>query len=177
MTTVALVQARMGSSRFPGKMNAELGDHPVLHWVLKRTSMARTLDKVVLATTDKKRDDPLVTLAVDLGLDVFRWKDEDDVLGRFARAACEADAETVLRVCADNPFIDPDVIDYAVNAYFGKRPDFAFNNISRLGNRYPDGLGTEVFSADLLYEMDRIATELTTGALVSAGDGAESGGW
>ncbi len=158
MRTVALVQARMGSTRFPGKMLELLGDFPVLHWVLKRTSLARTLDEVVLATTDKKRDDKLVAVAAELGIEAFRWHDEDDVLGRFAGAAREAEAGIVLRICADNPFIDADVIDHAVEAFTRERPDYAFNQIPRLGNRYADGLGTEVFGAEILYEMDRIAT-------------------
>ena len=84
--TVAVVQARMGSQRFPGKMLSTLGGQPLLSWVLKRVSAARRLDDVILATSDSERDDPLVQLAMQLGVKTYRGQ-EDDVL--HCRSMCQ----------------------------------------------------------------------------------------
>ncbi|HNC94755.1 MAG TPA: NTP transferase domain-containing protein, partial [Myxococcota bacterium] len=108
---VAIIQARMGSVRFPGKMLANLHGYPVLEWVLHRVAQATEVDEVVLATTDMARDNPLVELAGRLAVPVHRGS-ESDVLGRFADAAAAFDAEGVVRICADNPFIDPAEIDW-----------------------------------------------------------------
>lgn len=155
---VALVQARMGSTRFPGKMMAELAGFPILRWVLERTRRARGLDRTVLATSREPGDDTLAELARSLDIDVFRGA-EDDVLGRFAGAARRFGAATVVRVCADNPLIDPDVIDAAIAAFEERRPDYAFNHAQHLDCRYADGFGAEVLGATLLFELDRAATD------------------
>ncbi|MEK9726352.1 MAG: NTP transferase domain-containing protein [Rhodospirillaceae bacterium] len=154
---VALIQARMGSDRFPGKMMADLCGFPVIHWVLKRVAMARRLDKVVLTTSAKKRDDALVDVAAALGLESYRYEPEDDVLGRFAAAARATGAASVVRVCADGPLVDADVVDHAVAAFLEADADYAFNHIPRLDGRYPDGLGAEVASEELIYQLDREA--------------------
>ncbi|MBB55352.1 MAG: hypothetical protein CMF67_13355 [Magnetovibrio sp.] len=148
----------MGSTRFPGKMMADLCGFPIIYWVLKRVSLATTLDQVVLTTSEAERDDPLIGVAKDLGLNTFRFEHEGDVLGRFCGAAKAAGAATVLRVCADNPVVDPEFIDHAVCSFSESEADYAFNHIPRLDNGYPDGLGAEVMCADLLYEIDGLAT-------------------
>src|SRR5690348_14470818 len=114
--TVAIVQARMNSQRLPGKMMQNLEGAPIMEWVLHRTARARLLDGVVLATTEQAADDPLVEVGQRLGVGIFRG-DENDVLGRFARAAEISKAETVVRICADRPLVDPDVIDLAIRAF------------------------------------------------------------
>lgn len=156
---VALIQARMGSTRFPGKMLAELGEAPVLEWVLRRTNKARLVDQVVLATTDLHRDNALVELAEKLGIEVFRGS-ESDVLGRFATAAALYKADTVVRICADNPFIDPDEIDRLVIHFSKNSYDYACNHQERLGNRYADGFGAEILSNSLLQTVAQLATDL-----------------
>lgn len=156
---VALIQARMGSSRFPGKMLAELGGAPVLEWVVRRATKARLVNQVVLATTDHERDDALVKLAQKLGINVFRGS-ELDVLGRFAVAAELYGADVIVRICADNPFIDPDEIDRLLIDFTNNSCDYSCNHQQRLGNRYADGFGAEVLSNSLLQEMSRFATEL-----------------
>lgn len=155
---VALVQARMGSTRFPGKMLADLGGHPLLEWVLKRVSCAQLIDTVVLATTTLSRDDDLVALATKLGVAVYRGS-ETDVLGRFAAAADQYGADIVVRICADNPFIDAGEIDRLVS-YFNDQPcDYACNHQDRLGCRYADGFGAEILSSSLLQQIAQTATE------------------
>jgi len=152
--TVALVQARMGSSRFPGKMLAPLGGRPLLHWVLARLQRARGLDAVVLATSELPRDQPLVALARGLGLAAFTGS-ESDVLGRFAAAAEAHGAQRVVRVCADNPFICPGEVDRLLGFFDGAGADYACNHLDRLGSGYADGFGAEVLGADLLQRLHR----------------------
>jgi spore coat polysaccharide biosynthesis protein SpsF len=161
--TVALVQARMGSSRLPGKMMMDLCGYPVLHWVLYRVKQAQRLDDVVLATTQRNQDDPLVRLAGNLSVSSFRGS-EADVLGRFAEAARVTGCHLVVRVCADNPLIAWEEIDRLVDFYSAllnqdADPDrlYAFNHLPRLGNRYADGLGAEIFSQKLLQNLANLA--------------------
>lgn len=146
---VAIVQARMGSQRFPGKMLAPLGDWPLLHWVLHRVGQSRRLDAVVLATSDLPRDRPLVDLARSLGVDSFTGS-ETDVLGRFAAAAAWQQADVVVRVCADNPFVDGAEIDRLLDVFATHALDYACNHLDRLGSGYADGFGAEVLGAPLL---------------------------
>lgn len=156
--TVAIVQARMGSARFPGKMLSVLGGHPLLEWVLQRVTRATRLDETVLATTACSRDDPLVELAEECGVRVFRG-DEADVLGRFAAAAEASNAESVVRVCADNPFIDPGEIDRLVDFFNHHHCDYACNHLDRLGSGYADGFGAEILGADLLRRVAANSTD------------------
>ncbi|MDD5392917.1 MAG: LIC12162 family protein [Thiothrix sp.] len=159
MRVIALVQARMGSTRFPGKMLANLGGHPILEWVLRRTNQACLIDQVVLATTDLNHDDPLVVLAHKLGFEIFRGS-ESDVLDRFATAASMYKADAVVRICADNPFIDADEIDRLVSHFKNNPCDYACNHQDRLGSRYADGFGAEIFSNSLLQQIAQVAVEL-----------------
>ena len=165
LKTVALVQARMGSSRLPGKMMMDLCGYPILHWVLYRVKQAHRLTEVVLATTELNQDDPLTELAQSLKVGVFRGS-EADVLGRFWDAAREFKADVVVRVCADNPFIAPEEIDRLVDCYLSRRQSggdprrlYAFNHLTTMNNNYPDGLGAEIFSRDLLATLQRLAME------------------
>lgn len=156
---VALVQARMGSTRFPGKMLAPLGGVPILEWVLTRTLQSKLLDGVVLATSDLKRDDDLVRIAKKIGVNVYRGN-EVDVLGRFAAAAKFNDADSIVRVCADNPFIDPGEIDRLIQFYQNDLCDYACNHQERLGNHYADGFGAEILSSELLIKIANIAMDI-----------------
>jgi spore coat polysaccharide biosynthesis protein SpsF len=119
---VAIVQARMGSSRFPGKMLATLGNISILEWVFQRLSRATYLDEIVLATSIDKENDVLENIANRCGVRVFRGS-ESDVLGRFVSAADHAKATNIVRVCADNPFIDPIEVDRLVNFFKHKTCD------------------------------------------------------
>ena len=148
----------MGSSRFPGKMLRLLGGHPLLEWVLHRVTSATRLDETVLATTTYPHDDPLVELAEKCGVRVFRGE-EADVLGRFVAAAEVFEAEWVVRVCADNPFVDPGEIDRLIDFFNDNHCDYACNHLDRLGSGYADGFGAEIIGADLLRQVAAKATE------------------
>jgi spore coat polysaccharide biosynthesis protein SpsF len=148
----------MGSTRFPGKMLAPLGGHALLEWVLRRVAQSRKIDAIVLATSTNSRDDALATLAGQLSTLVFRG-DESDVLGRFIGAAAEHRADWVVRICADNPFIDPDEIDRLVQFFRENDCDYACNHLDRLGSRYADGFGSEILRTRLLQHIGTCATE------------------
>jgi glutamate-1-semialdehyde aminotransferase/spore coat polysaccharide biosynthesis protein SpsF (cytidylyltransferase family) len=139
---VAIVQARMGSSRFPGKTLADLAGKPLLWQVVNRVRRAKLVDKVVVATTDKPADDPVAELCQREGWAWFRGS-EQDVLDRFYRAAAANHADTVVRITADCPLIDPAVIDKIVDRFQKGDCDYV-SNVLRY--TYPDGLDTEVFS-------------------------------
>ena len=114
---VALVQARLGSTRLPGKMLLPVHALPLRDWVLHRVSRAKLLDAVVLATTTEPRDDALAEHVAALGFPVFRGP-ENDVLERFRQAGLWAGASHVVRVCADNPLIWGGAIDRLIETYF-----------------------------------------------------------
>jgi spore coat polysaccharide biosynthesis protein SpsF len=148
MRTVAIIQARMGSTRLPGKVMMDLGGRTILAWVVARAGRARTLDDVVVATTTLERDDVIVAECSSVGVSVFRGS-EDDVLDRYFRACEHFDADVVVRLTADCPLIDPEVIDNVVTDYRVHQPDYASNTLER---RLPRGLDVEVFSRAALAE-------------------------
>jgi len=156
--TVAIIQARMGSIRFPGKMLATLGGHSLLEWVLYRVGRATRLDDIILATSVHSRDDPLADTADNLGVRVLRG-DELDVLDRFVTAADSTGAERVVRICADNPFVDPCEIDRLIDYFSKSDSDYACNHLDRLGSRYADGFGAEILDTHLLRQVATMATE------------------
>ena len=162
--TVAIVQARMGSSRLPGKMMMVLGGHPILFWVLHRVKKTTLINSVTLATSNNKIDDPLVSLAQKLEIDIYRGS-EEDVLARFRGAAESVGAEDIVRICGDSPLVAPEEIDRLIESYtkvLKKKSNlenlYAFNYGPRLDNNYPDGLGAEIFSSKLLQKLDQLAT-------------------
>ena len=157
---VAVVQARMGSSRFPGKMMAKLGDQELMSWVLTRVCDAKELDQVVLATSTSGDDDQLVEVASNFKVMVVRGS-QDDVLDRFVQASRESKADLVVRVCADNPFVAAEEIDRLVVAHKSGSFDYSCNHQQRLGNRYADGFGAEVVSTSLLNEISKLTTQTT----------------
>lgn len=153
---VAIVQARMGSKRFPKKMLTPIGDFALLEWVLLRLSRSKNLHDIVLATTVNKGDDILVRLARKLGVKAYRGS-ESDVLERFLGAADEAKATSIVRICADNPFIDSIEVDKLID-FFNREPcDYAFNHQNRLGSGYADGFGAEIFTLEQLKKIDHLA--------------------
>ncbi|MEW6566787.1 MAG: glycosyltransferase family protein [Chloroflexota bacterium] len=147
---VAIVQARMGSSRLPGKVLADIAEEPMLVRVVERTRRAKTVHEVVVATTTDKADQPIAELCDRRG---YRWTrgHPTDVLDRYYQAAREFSADVIVRLTADCPLIDPALIDEVVQAFLSTDPpvDFAANRIP--GDRtYPIGLDTEVCSFQAL---------------------------
>lgn len=163
---VAIVQARMASSRLPGKVLRELGGEPVLAWVVERCRRALTVNSVLVATTTEPADDPVALLCAERGWPVFRGS-QFDVLDRYYQAARWVKADVVVRVTADCPLIDPQVIDQVVREFLERGVDFAANRLPPPWKRtFPIGLDTEVVSfaalerawreANLPYEREHV---------------------
>lgn len=153
MTTVAVIQARMGSTRFPGKVLADLRGRPVLAHIIERCSRAETVDRVVVATTDAALDDPVAAQARASGAGVTRGPVED-VLSRFVLAAREHDADVLVRITADCPLVDPGIVDRVVRARADAQADYAGNVEPPT---YPDGYDVEVLTVACLARLDRDA--------------------
>ena len=122
--TVAIIQARMGSRRLPGKVMMKVGGRPLLAYLVERISKARTLDNIVVATTVNPCDNVIIEECERRGIPNFRGS-EDDVLGRYVSAARACDADIIVRVTADNPLTDPDSIDRVVDALVASGADYA----------------------------------------------------
>lgn len=153
---VCISQARMTSTRLPGKVLMEAAGQPLLAHHLGRLARCRTLDGLVLATTVNGTDDPLADLAESLGVPVFRG-DEQDVLGRFAGAAAMAGADVVVRVTADCPLIDPTLVDQVVSTFLEVAPALDYLGLDVA--RFPRGLDAEVFTRAALDEAAANATD------------------
>ena len=152
-TRVAIiVQARMTSTRFPGKVLAPVLGKPLLAYQIERLQRAKSADLVVMATTNEPTDDPVAELAESMGCVVFRGS-EDDVLDRYLQAARVADADTIVRITADCPLIDPAIIDASVDFYRAGGYDWM------APEHLPDGMGMDVFSRELLETMGAEAAD------------------
>ncbi|MBW3589261.1 MAG: GNAT family N-acetyltransferase [Actinobacteria bacterium] len=151
--TICILQARMGSRRLPGKTLMPLGDETVLTFILKR--LQRVKAKVMVATSSEKEDDPIEQEAERLGVPAVRG-DSMDVLHRFLEVLDAFPAETVVRVTGDCPFIDPGLINEAVERFDSSGADYLSNSLVRT---YPKGLDVEVLRASTLREADRQAKE------------------
>lgn len=156
MKVVLIIQARMGSSRLPGKVMEDVIGEPMLAHVVERCRRASFVDEVVIATTTARRDDLLVALCQDRGWSCFRGS-ETNVLERYYQAAHEHQAEMVVRVTSDCPLIDPEVIDRLVRqmATSWQQVDFVTN---MLRQSYPLGLAVEAMPIDTLTRMQRLST-------------------
>ena len=150
---VNIIQARMGSIRFPGKMMADLHGQPVIDWVLKRCLRSSLVEQTILATSNLERDEPLAKRAELLGVEVFRG-DEEDVLSRYATVCKNTNADIVVRVCGDRPLIDASLVDLAIEYFIEyDAVDLAYNHISGDGQNWPRGFGAEVLSAEHIIMM------------------------
>lgn len=150
LRTVGIVQARMGSTRLPGKVLKDLGGKPMLQRVLTRLSRAETLHDVVVATSDEQQDDVLADWCATQGWTCFRGS-EADVLDRYYGAARQAGAEVVVRVTADCPLIEPTIVDRVVLLLQANSELVYTSNIIPT-RTYPRGLDAEAFSFGALDE-------------------------
>ena len=146
MKIVAIVQARMGSTRLPGKVLMDLAGQTVLECVVRRTQLSRLVREVRIATTTLKSDDPILNEGLRLGVPVSRGS-EEDVLDRYWQASQECGATAIVRITSDCPLIDPEVIDQTIQVFHDRQADYACNCRPRT---YPRGLDAEVFTADAL---------------------------
>lgn len=159
MKTIAIIQARMGSTRLSGKVMKELFGKTVLEHVIERVKQSEFIDDIIIATTINDGDDVIEKEALRVGAKVFRGS-EEDVLSRYYLAAKENEADFIVRITSDCPLIDPQVIDHIVKFYLDHEYDIATNASSDLTKRtYPRGLDTEVFSFPMLEQAYQYAKE------------------
>ncbi|MBI5221600.1 MAG: glycosyltransferase family protein, partial [Candidatus Magasanikbacteria bacterium] len=142
MKTVAIIQARMGSTRLPGKSLMNIDGRPIINYVFDRVSNSVLIDEVWLATTTNAEDNVLERWAQDQNIKYFRGS-SDDVLDRYYQTALLSGANTVIRITGDCPLVDPRVIDMVLGEYQKGGFDYVCNTQPPT---FPDGLDVEVFS-------------------------------
>jgi spore coat polysaccharide biosynthesis protein SpsF len=157
MTTAAIIQARMGSTRLPGKVLMDLAGRPMLEHVVRRVASASRVDVVCVATTTQSRDDAVARLAARCGAGVFRGS-EDDVLARFVGAGRAVGADLVVRITGDCPLHDPALLEEMLEqrVRLDGPIDYYANTLRRT---YPRGLDTEIVPQAVLEEAAATATD------------------
>jgi glutamate-1-semialdehyde aminotransferase/spore coat polysaccharide biosynthesis protein SpsF (cytidylyltransferase family) len=153
MTTTAVIQARMSSSRFPGKMLAPVHGIPLVEFVCRRVALAKHLDSIVVATSDGPDDDLLAETVKRAGFPVFRGS-LSDVLGRVVGAARSTGANSVVRITGDCPLVDAELIDAMIMRFTSDNYDY-LSNVSP--PTYPDGLDVEIMRLSALESADKCA--------------------
>lgn len=162
MRTVAIVQARMGSTRLPGKSAMLICGKPLVWHVLRRVKQSM-VDEVILALPKEEKDNSvLAEAAADLGIRsiTFLMIEPNDLIGRYTAAALDSDAQHIVRVPADNPCVDPDEINRIIRLYRKTSQGYErwlWSNLDRNigGNGYPGGLGAEVYKDEFLFWLQK----------------------
>lgn len=153
--TVATIEARMTSSRLPGKVLLPALGRPMLAHLVDRLKAVLSLDAIVLATTTNATDDVLAEFAAVHGIAVFRGS-EDDVMGRVLGAAESAAADVIVEITGDCPIIDPDVIEQAVRIFRANTAQYVSNSAVR---SYPDGMDVQVYPVETLRRSEAMTNE------------------
>lgn len=151
--TLGVLQARLSSSRLPGKVLMPLGGVPMICFMIERLRRSRMIDLLVLATSHEEADDPLAEQVAAMGVPVVRGP-LDDVLGRFELALQSYPAQVVVRLTGDCPLIDPIVVDRVIQCVTKRGADYASNTAPPT---YPDGLDCEAFRSDMLLRANKEA--------------------
>ncbi len=136
----AILQARMGSSRLPGKVIRHVLGKPLIAYEIERLKQCERIQNIVLATSDKPSDDPIAAVGEELGVMVFRGS-ESDVLDRYYQAAKATNATTIMRVTGDCPLIDPEICNATIRDFFTQDADYIMTS-----PRFAEGLDCEVFT-------------------------------
>lgn len=149
---LCIVQARMGSSRLPGKVMKKLNGKPMITYTLEALKKSRYIDQVILATSNKKQDDELANYVETLGIKVFRG-DEDNVLKRYKLASDKYKGDIIVRVTGDCPLINPIICDNVITHYLMYDYDYVRLDVP---NTFQRGFDTEVFSKEVLDKVDKV---------------------
>jgi spore coat polysaccharide biosynthesis protein SpsF (cytidylyltransferase family) len=139
-----IIQARMGSTRLPGKVMMAVSGKPLIGHMIDRLRQAKLVDRIIVATSTDSSNDGMCDYLKNIGIDVFRGS-EDDVLERFYLAAKLYDLKYIVRLTADCPLVDPQIVDRFISEYFTQKADYLAS-----GQTWAEGLDTEVFSFPLL---------------------------
>lgn len=155
MNIVAIVQARLGSTRLPKKVLKKIKEKVVLDYVIERLGLCNSINDIVLATTTNGKDDVIERYAINRRIHYFRGS-EEDVLSRYYEAAREYKADVIVRITSDCPLIDPEIVDEIIKKHIENKADYTSNIIKRT---YPRGVDTEVFNFNVLAETYNNADE------------------
>lgn len=152
----AIIQARMSSTRLPGKVLMNIENKPMLYHVVKQTLASKLIDDVVIATTTYSEDDAIEKLCKQLKLKYFRGS-KNDLLDRYYKCAKKFKCDIIVRITSDCPFIDPDIIDMMINKFLKNSYDYVSNNVEKNKNKwknstcnFPQGMTVEVSSFPIL---------------------------
>jgi spore coat polysaccharide biosynthesis protein SpsF len=145
---VAIIQARMNSTRLPGKILKKILEKPMLQYLIDRVSRARLIDELVVATTNNPLDDDIVEFCKGSGINYFRGS-EDDVLSRYYQVSKKYKANCIVRICSDSPLVDPFIIDKIIRIFIDSKGGYDYVS-NTLDQTYPLGMNTEVFSYSAL---------------------------
>ena len=149
---VLIIQARMSSTRLPGKSMMPLADKPLVYRMVERLKKCKKVDEIVIATSDQPEDQVLVDLANELGVSSFQGN-LLDVRDRYLKAAEKSNADFIIRIPADNPMSDANEIDKLIEFHLVNNPQGFSSNLAQVNNSgYLDGIGAEIFSTKLLQE-------------------------
>lgn len=147
MRIVAIIQARMGSTRLPGKILKKVNNRPLLSYQIERLQQSQYIDELVIATTIKKQDDLIVEFCKENSISYFRGS-ETDVLARYYEAASAFKAHAIVRITSDCPILDVQIVDKTIQHFIENGNfDYVSNTVERT---YPRGLDTEIFSFEAL---------------------------
>ena len=148
MKTVAIIQARMGSTRLPNKVLMPVLGKPLLGWMLNRVSSCKEVDEIIVATTTDSGDDAIAQYAQSVGCRLYRGS-EEDVLDRYYQAACLVRSDAIVRITADCPLLDPKVLGAMIRRFAVGDFDF-LSNSEPLPSSWPDGMDVSIISFDAL---------------------------
>jgi len=154
----AIIQARTGSTRLPGKIMMKINDEPMLYHVIKQVKVSKKISKIIIATTYLPEDDIIEDYVTKLGYDVFRGE-PNDVLDRYYKCSKFFNIKTIVRITSDDPLIDPFVIDKCIDKFQTDKFDYVSNTISKKNgnwipslNGFPYGIAVEVFNFSSLHK-------------------------
>ena len=148
-----IIQARMGSQRLPGKVMRKIKNKPILYYMLKQIKRSSLHDIIIVATSKKKENDIIRNFCKKNKINCFSGS-EYNLVNRYFLAAKKYQINTIVRLTADCPLIDPDIIDQSISKFLSKKYDFVANTSPPFKKTYPDGVDVEVFSFNLIKKVN-----------------------
>ena len=158
-----IIEARTGSSRLRNKVVAEIEGKPMIFYVIDRVKQIKSVEQIILATTQEKNDKILIEIAKQNSIGIFTG-DSMDVLNRDYQCALQNNADPIIRITGDCPLIDPDIVEEMLEFYLKNNYDYISN---RINPKYPDGLDVEIYSFKTLQMVEQNAKLSSERALVT----------
>jgi len=159
MKIIATIEARMGSSRLPGKSIKKILGKPMLELLIERVKRSKFLDEIIIATSTSKQDDKIEKLANSINVNCFRGS-EEDVLERVVNAVKSRNGDVIVELWGDNPLIDPEIIDDLIQFYMNNKYDCVGTTLPNFQKTYPLGISAIIFSTKILEQVEKITDEL-----------------